>query len=77
VKGAAGGRRLALGLPGYPPPVEEEVWVELDWQAGQLLWADFADRFRFRAGMSPKDLWGFQNPEPVVIWSSTRLVRTR
>jgi uncharacterized protein DUF2716 len=53
--------------------VEDEVWVELDWDAGKVLWAEFADRFQFRAGTNP-DRWpAIVEPTPSVVWDLSRI----
>ncbi len=47
----------------------QEPWAELDWDAGRLLWAEFADRYQFRAGIRPPDQWpGITEPVPSVVW---------
>jgi hypothetical protein len=48
--------------------VYEDGWVELEWEAGKVLWNDFAERFRFRAGSAPKDWPAIAEPVPSVTW---------
>lgn len=43
-------------------------WVDLDWEAGEVLWSDFAEKFRFRAGTTPKDWPAIAEPAPSVVW---------
>ena len=31
---------------GYASRVEDDAWVELDWETGKVLWAELADRFQ-------------------------------
>jgi Protein of unknown function (DUF2716) len=52
----------------YSFAVEDEAWVELDRSAGNALWAEFADRFQFRAGIN-SDRWpAIVEPLPSVVW---------
>lgn len=60
--------RLTFEYLAILPAVDEEVWIELDWDAGQLLWAEFAERFRFRAGVSPKHWPAIAEPAPSIVW---------
>ena len=48
--------------------VDDEVWVELDWDAGKVLWAGFADRYQFRASISPGGWPAIVEPTPSVVW---------
>lgn len=48
--------------------MEDEVWAELDWDAGKVLWAEFADRYQFRAGTSPDKWPAIVEPIPSVVW---------
>lgn len=46
----------------------QEPWVELDWDASKLLWAEFADRHQFRAGVNPDHWPAIIEPVPSVVW---------
>jgi hypothetical protein len=48
--------------------VEEDAWVDLDWDAGKVLWAEFAERFQFRSGVDPRDWPAIVEPVPSVVW---------
>ncbi len=52
----------------YPAVVDVGGWVGLDWEAGKVLWSDFAERFRFRAGTTSKDWPAIAEPAPSVVW---------
>lgn len=53
---------------GYPAVVDADGWVDLDWEAGKVLWSDFAESFRFRAGTKSKDWPAIAEPAPSVVW---------
>jgi len=48
--------------------VDEEVWVELEWDVYKILWAEFPDRFSFGAGVKPEDWPAAVEPIPSVAW---------
>jgi hypothetical protein len=48
--------------------MDDDVWVELEWDVGKVLWAEFADRFRFRARISPHRWPAIVEPTPSVVW---------
>lgn len=43
-------------------------WVDLDWDAGKVLWNSFARRFRFRAGSTAENWPAIAEPVPSVTW---------
>jgi hypothetical protein len=53
---------------GYGPEVEDEVWAELDRDVGRVLWAEFADRFRFRLGIAAGEFPAIIEPTLSVVW---------
>jgi hypothetical protein len=53
---------------GYPAVVDRGGWVDLDWEAGKVLWSDFAEQFQFRAGITAKDWPAIAEPAPSVVW---------
>jgi hypothetical protein len=57
-----------FGVPGYPPVVYAGGWVDLDREVGDVLWADFAEQFRFRAGVTSKRWPAIAEPMPSVVW---------
>jgi Protein of unknown function (DUF2716) len=52
--------------------VEDEVWVELDWDAGKQLLAEFIDHYQFRMGIESKDWPAIVEPIPSVTWDMTQ-----
>lgn len=46
----------------------EDGWIELEWEVGKVLWADFAEQFHFRAGVTSKDWPAIAEPVPSVTW---------
>jgi hypothetical protein len=50
-----------------------DVWVELADDAGRRLWAEFAQRFRFRAGVARTSWPAIDEPAPSVTWDLSRV----
>jgi Protein of unknown function (DUF2716) len=48
--------------------MEDNVWTELEHDAERQLWAEFADRYQFRAGTRPEAWPGIHEPTPSVTW---------
>ena len=48
--------------------MQVEAWGELDWDAGDALWADFADRYQFRASTNADKWPSIVEPAPSVVW---------
>jgi hypothetical protein len=48
--------------------VEEEVWVELEWDVGKQLLAEFIESYQFRLGVESKDWPAIIEPTPSVTW---------
>jgi hypothetical protein len=48
--------------------VDEGGWVDLDYEIGKILWADFAEQFRFRHGNSAERWPAVSEPVPSVVW---------
>jgi Protein of unknown function (DUF2716) len=47
--------------------VQDDGWVELDWDAGNVLWSEFADRHQFRASVNPDQWPAIVEPTPSVV----------
>jgi Protein of unknown function (DUF2716) len=54
---------------------EQAVWTELERDAGRQLWAEFAERYHFRAGTSPKAWPGIREPTPSITWDLSAIFR--
>ncbi|MEV4414338.1 DUF2716 domain-containing protein [Catellatospora sp. NPDC049609] len=52
------------------PAVVDEVWLELDWEDGRRLWAEFVQRFGFRHGfgVDAGDGPAIEEPAPSAVW---------
>ena len=48
--------------------MDVDCWLELEWEVGRVMWSDFAEQFRFRAGTTPKNWPAIAEPEPSVTW---------
>jgi hypothetical protein len=46
--------------------VEDEVWVELEWDAGKQLLAEFIENYQFRLGSGSEDWPAIVEPTPSV-----------
>jgi hypothetical protein len=49
-----------------------DVWVELD-DADRGLWEEFAERYHFRAGTSPRSWPAIDEPTPSITWDLSRV----
>jgi hypothetical protein len=52
----------------YRSAVEDGVWVELEPDVQRVLWAEFVERFQFRAGVNPEAWPAIVEPVPSVVW---------
>lgn len=63
--------------PSYPPGVDLDGWVELEWVVGKTLWAEFAEAFHFRSGVTPEAWPAIIEPEPSVVWDLSAVFEGR
>jgi hypothetical protein len=47
---------------------QDDVWGLLEDDAQRYLWTEFADRYRFRAGVNPRKWPGITEPTPSITW---------
>jgi hypothetical protein len=59
---------VAVSAWRYCSAVEDDVWVELEPDVERVLWAEFAQRFQFRAGVNPKSWPAIVEPAPSGVW---------
>jgi hypothetical protein len=54
--------------------VDLDGWVDLEWDVGKSLWADFVEEFQFRSGVTADDWPAILEPEPSVVWDLSSII---